>query len=432
MNETLSPKPGYKIVKSYFKQHEEIPEDWDHTKLENRVDILTGFAFKSKFFNRKNGIPLIRIRNLSNKITEVLYDGEYDNEYIIHQGDMLVGMDGSFKPHIWQGSDALLNQRVCKITSNDEKLDQKYLFYAIARKLPYYEVTNVGTTVSHISKTDIEKIPISLPSVPEQQKIASVLSNMDSLIVSIGSELELDRSIKQGLMQKLLMKGIGHSKFKKVQLDGSIIATIPDSWNVRSLGSLSVNGTQNGYTISKNDYGTGIPIVGMTDLFANDVLEYSELKEVNLLEQAVERFYLKSDDLLFARRSLNVEGAGKCVLVPQINKKIIFESSIIRMTLDKNLAVPRYVYYVLNSNLGNQIITRIKQVVAVAGVKSSDIIKINLPLPSDIEEQKKITSILSNIDLRIQNVVQYQDKLIELKKGLMQKLLVGKIRIAAA
>ncbi|HAN4802077.1 TPA: restriction endonuclease, partial [Escherichia coli] len=97
--------------------------------LGKHIDILSGCAFPSSGFNRNNGVPLIRIRDILSGKTETYYEGSYDLKYLIKKGDLLVGMDGDFNREYWKGTDALLNQRVCKITPNPETLDKNFLYH---------------------------------------------------------------------------------------------------------------------------------------------------------------------------------------------------------------------------------------------------------------------------------------------------------------
>ena len=65
--------------------------------LKDLVDFKNGYAFKSKFFSNTDGIPLIRIRDIKNSTTKTYYFGEYDNDFIVKNGDFLIGMDGNFE-----------------------------------------------------------------------------------------------------------------------------------------------------------------------------------------------------------------------------------------------------------------------------------------------------------------------------------------------
>src|SRR5690606_11386011 len=102
---------------------------WEKVRLGEYVDILSGFAFKSNLFTDESTYTaLIRIRDIKRGYTETFYKGEYKEEYLIHKGDFLIGMDGEFNIAQWTGKPSLLNQRVCKVSSSKpDKLDNKYL-----------------------------------------------------------------------------------------------------------------------------------------------------------------------------------------------------------------------------------------------------------------------------------------------------------------
>ena len=92
------------------------PDHWGWVRLIEIARIRYGFAFKSSQFNtEKLGMPLIRIRDISNTDTEAYFEGDYDPAYVVRAGDYLVGMDGNFNLRRWKGKDGLLNQRVMRI-----------------------------------------------------------------------------------------------------------------------------------------------------------------------------------------------------------------------------------------------------------------------------------------------------------------------------
>src|SRR5690606_35152080 len=114
--------------------------------------------------------------------TETFYKGEYKEEYLIHKGDFLIGMDGEFNIAQWTGKPSLLNQRVCKVSSSKpDKLDNKYLFYVLSTKLKKIEDKASFVTVKHLSVKDINSIRIALPPLPVQQRIADILDKADTL-----------------------------------------------------------------------------------------------------------------------------------------------------------------------------------------------------------------------------------------------------------
>ena len=150
--------------------------------IDDVVDILSGYAFDSKLFNDKgNGIPLVRIRDVGKKHSNTFYSGVCKSEYILNDGDFIIGMDGDFRLAEWQGGAALLNQRVCKISPKKDLIEPKYLYYALPKELKKIEDITSFATVKHLSVKKIKSIQITLPSLAEQQKIAAILDAADQL-----------------------------------------------------------------------------------------------------------------------------------------------------------------------------------------------------------------------------------------------------------
>jgi type I restriction enzyme S subunit len=164
------------------EKQKDVGMNWNTIILGDVVSVLSGFAFDSKFFNENTGIPLIRIRDIIRGYSETFYKGDYDDRYIITKGDMLIGMDGEFNIAEWQGENALLNQRVCKITvSNPRLLNEKYLLYFLSIQLKLIEDKASFVTVKHLSVKDITNIQIPLPPLPIQKRIAEILDAADAL-----------------------------------------------------------------------------------------------------------------------------------------------------------------------------------------------------------------------------------------------------------
>src|SRR5204863_55494 len=121
---TISPA---RIVEESESPLVKADPSWPRLPLSEVATILNGFAFRSKQFAADAGTRLIRIRDLFNDTTVVGYVGKYDERYIVEPGELLVGMDGEFHCTRWRGQRALLNQRVCKIVPNPDRLDLTFL-----------------------------------------------------------------------------------------------------------------------------------------------------------------------------------------------------------------------------------------------------------------------------------------------------------------
>ena len=155
---------------------------WKLTNLGTLIDVLSGFAFDSKKFSDSSGKPLIRIRDIKRSYTETYYNGNFEEKYVVKFGDVLIGMDGEFNVAEWNGTDALLNQRVCKVTVKDPNhLDLRYLLYFLPYELKLIEDKASFVTVKHLSVNDVKNIQIPLPPLATQKRIAEILDAADAL-----------------------------------------------------------------------------------------------------------------------------------------------------------------------------------------------------------------------------------------------------------
>ena len=136
----------------------------------------------------------------------------------------------------------------------------------------------------------------------------------------------------------------------------------------------------------------------MKELFSNDVIhDLIDMEHMEVSEKELQNFKLTSNDILFGRRSVVLEGAGRCVLVSdRLQEPTVFESSVLRITLDPSRADPRYIFEWLRSPPGDQHLKRIVTFTTVSGVAGSDVARLRIPLPP-LEVQRTIGRRLSRI-----------------------------------
>ncbi len=171
-------------------------DEWKQTTLGEILAFETGYPFPSDSFNGEgNGVRLIKNRDLKTDDRIIYYEGEYDERYIVQNGDILIGMDGDFSPCLWKKGKALLNQRVGRINTN-QNASRVFILYVLADSLKEIELKTSSTTVKHLSHKDVEKIKASLPSLAEQEKIASFLSLIDERIQSCSETITQMKSLR--------------------------------------------------------------------------------------------------------------------------------------------------------------------------------------------------------------------------------------------
>ncbi|MGO5163247.1 restriction endonuclease subunit S [Fusicatenibacter saccharivorans] len=135
-----------------------VPVGWKKEKLIDIADVQYGYAFDGSLFNtQKEGMPIIRIRNIPSGITDDYTTEEADAQYIIHNGDIVVGMDGEFHINSWCGDDSYLVQRTCCMKPRNNEMKGWFLT-AIYEPIKYFEKTVVGATVAHLGKKHIDTI----------------------------------------------------------------------------------------------------------------------------------------------------------------------------------------------------------------------------------------------------------------------------------
>jgi len=183
-----------------------ISKRWARVELKYIAYVQNGFAFKSDYFNHNEGMPLIRIRDIDKSRTENLYSGDYSEEYIVNNKDILVGMDGDFKASMWPGTKGLLNQRVCRVNHFSKHYERNFLFLCLQ---PYLNAINEETssiTVKHLSSRTINEIPLPLPPLPEQRaivaKIEQLFSELDSGIANLKAAKEKLEIYRQAVLKK--------------------------------------------------------------------------------------------------------------------------------------------------------------------------------------------------------------------------------------
>ena len=179
-------------------------------------------------------------------------------------------------------------------------------------------------------------------------------------------------------------------------------AFVGPNWPTHPFEHLFSEPSRNGF-YSPNPTGPiSAKIIGMGTLFHSDLVRAVDSQETNISPTEFDRFSVRSGDLLFGRRSLVESGAGKVSLVCSLSESAIFESSLIRVRLNENLALPQFYLYFFKSRHGRSIVSSIVTGTNVKGIRSSELSKILVPLPP-LSEQRRIVGILSAYDDLIEN-----------------------------
>ncbi len=172
-------------------------------------------------------------------------------------------------------------------------------------------------------------------------------------------------------------------------------------WPAVEFGRILEGTTRNGIYKPREYHGSGCKMVNMGELFAYPRLRAVPMRRVELTENEINRTALHPGDLLFARRSLVAEGAGRCSIVLEVDEPTTYESSIVRARPDSTKADGLFLYYFFSSSTGRHLLDTIRRQVAVAGITGSDLASLRIPLPP-VPEQRAIAHILGALDDKIE------------------------------
>ena len=389
-----------------------------YQSLGDSVEIINGFPAKSSYFNSEDvGLPLIRIRNVTKGYSDTYYSGEYQDKYLIDKGDILIGMDGEFNIAKWSGSKSLLNQRVCKIKNVVPPFNIDYVYYQLQVDLKKIEARTPSTTVKHLSIKDIRKLRVYCPPLPEQQKIAEILSTVDEQISATERIIEKSKELKKGLMQKLFSQGIGHTEFKDTQ-----IGRIPKDWDVVRLDSISDKIGDGLHSTPKYTDESEYYFVNGNNLINGRIKIQPNTKKVT-----EEEFIKHKKELSTSTILMSINGTiGNLAFYNMEN--VVLGKSAAYINLNESMINKLFFYYYLQTRQIKLFYLKELTGTTIANLSLKSIRKTPTVLPS-MEEQQKIVEILSEADKKIEKEEQYKFELEELKKGLMQQLLTGQKRV---
>jgi type I restriction enzyme, S subunit len=375
--------------------------------LGDHVKILSGFAFKSQEFGLNGKLPVVRIRDVKRGFSETFYSGDYDDKYLINNGDLLVGMDGEFNAGIWQGGKALLNQRVCKIETT-EKLNFNYLKFILPIELKKIENKTSFVTVKHLSVKNIKDIDILLPPLEEQKRIAAILDKADRV-----------RRKRQEAIR--LTEELGRSIF--LDMFGDPV-TNPKGWEVVSMKSI-VKQTQYGTSEKSNTEQKGIPVLRMNNLTYKGDLDLHDLKWCEISEKDYEKYTVKKGDLLFNRTN-SPELVGKTA-VWNISDEYAFAGYLVRVRFNESKANSEYVSAYLNSSHGKKyLLSKAKASINMSNFSASEFVKIPILLPP-IVLQDKFKLIKEEITYKKTKVEEFNFESENLFNSLLQRAFRGEL-----
>ncbi len=415
-------REGYKIT-----ELGEIPNEWKIKKLGELTKVIRGASPRPKGDPRYYGGNIPRLM-----IADVSRDGKYVIPQIdflteegakksrpMKKGDLVISISGTVALPTFLAVDACIHDGFMGFIEIDESILKEFLYYQILylRELLISQATDGGVYIN--LTTDIVKdFNILVPSINEQEKIALILSTVDEQIDNVDELIQKNKELKKGLMQQLLTKGIGHTKFKKTE-----IGEIPEEWEVIKLSELaeikrgaSPRPINNPKWFSENKKVGWIRISDVTK-----TKKYLKKTEQYLSEEGIAKSRLVKPNNLIMSICATV---GKPIILKM--EACIHDGFILFDNLDRSRVNINYLYYLLQKK--EEEFKSMGQTGTQANLNTNLVGSTLIALPK-IQEQEKMELILSEVDEKIEEYENKKQKLEELKKGLMQQLLTGKVRV---
>lgn len=181
-----------------------LEDGWHVEDIYSIADIIYGAPFASKLFNTAgDGKPIVRIRDLKAQELCTYTPEEHPKGYLLQPGDIVVGMDGEFRPYIWGNEEAWLNQRVC-VFNNIRENGKAFVYCTIKPLLHSVEATEVATTVIHIGKKDYDEFRVVLPPEEILKAFEAISKPMYDQIVEGQLENRSLAKLRDSLLPKLM------------------------------------------------------------------------------------------------------------------------------------------------------------------------------------------------------------------------------------
>ena len=315
-----------------------------------------------------------------------------------------------------------------------ENLLGEYLFYFLQSNGKALSRMATGTTVKGIRVNSLKSLPLPLPPLPEQRKIAAILSSLDDAIEKTQAIIDQVQVVKRSLMQELLTIGLPgrHRQFKQ-----TVIGGLPETWAVSTVNAVAAQrehscvGGPFGSDLTRKDYVDfpGVPVIRGSNLSApsarlneNEFVFVSEAKA-----NALQRNMAFPGDLVFTQRGT----LGQVCRIPIQSKfrRYVLSQSQMKVSVDEKQVNPEFLLAYFRSPMALKLIEAMTIGTGVPHLNLWILKGFPVPVPS-LDEQSAIVNHVSATDARVESEVLSLRGLTELRTGLMSVLLSGELRVA--
>jgi type I restriction enzyme, S subunit len=426
------------MVKNGYKETEIgiIPENWEIralSEISSKIgDGLHGTPIYSTDgkYHFINGNNLVNGNIVSFNDTKKVDLNEY-KKFKLNLGNstILISINGTIGNLAYYNYENVILGKSSAYINLNEEINKEYIYYSLLshQTIQYFNSSLTGTTIKNLSLETLRNTKIAFPSFYEQKKIADILSAVDKHIEEIDAQIKDLTTLKKAMMQRLLTQGIGHTEFKDTE-----VGRIPIEWEIKTLNEVCV--LRSGYAFNAQEYSSiGNIIIRMSNISTKGRLQVNK-ENVKYCDESLynslTNFHLHKGDVIICMTDVTPEKniIGRTAIIDENDMYIQNQRVGLLKIMDTQLCYNYYLNYYTNFETYLKTMRDNSGGSAQSNIGIAEILKVKIPLPS-LSEQKKISSILSSFDNSIDQYQQQKEDYTTLKKGLMQKLLTGQIRI---
>ncbi len=390
-----------------------LPEEWEVIRLGEVCKVDWGNTSLTKKLYTANGYPAFSAAGNDGFLDFYEHDGEA----------VILSAIGARSGKCFYASGkwtAIKNTIVIK-SNNETKINLLFLYFFVNNE-NYWHKSGSGQPFISIGVAQKQKLP--LPPLPEQQKMAAVLSAVQEAKEKTRAVIAATKALKKSMMKHLFTYGpVSPEETETVLLKETEIGPVPEDWEVVRLGE--VGEFQYGYTETASSKKIGPKFLRITDIdLTGSKIKWADVPYCKISDKDYLKYKLIDEDILFTRIGATT---GKTCIVKSPPESV-FASYLIRFKVDLEKALPFFIYhFTTNKGYWNQI-NASKEGKLKKGVSSSQLKIFQIPLPP-LPIQQKIASILSAIDAKIEAEENKKKALEELFKSLLHNLMTAKIRV---
>ncbi|BDC35577.1 restriction endonuclease subunit S [Candidatus Methanoliparum sp. LAM-1] len=408
-----------------------LPQDWEVVRLGDIAKKMrAGGTPKKGVKEYWNGeIPFVLIEDMTScglylsKTKETITEEglKNSNAWLVPENSLLLSMYATIGETAINTVPVATNQAILTIIpkSNFDNVFGAYLLKFNAERL---KMQNIQSTQKNVNKGIVENFKIPLPPLSEQKKIAFVLSTVQEAIEKTEGVIKATKELKKSMMKHLFTYGpVPIEEAEHVPLKETELGLLPKDWEVVRLGDKGH--FQYGYTTSATEEDTGTKFLRITDIKEDGVVNWDTVP-YGIIDDNLQKFKLFENDILFARIGATT---GKACIIEGKIPNAVFASYLIRFISNKELN-PKYVFYFTQTREYQELVNAGKEGKLKKGLSATELKNFKIPLPP-LSEQKKIASILSAIDQKIEAEENKKKALEDLFKSMLHNLMTAKVRV---